>query len=426
MFIQHIGATGLQNITDGDESYISCVEFTVYGLTGSMIPQCVQMTDGPTTGLLAVAPVYFNCGYVNANTGVSYAAGTAITTDGRYIIDTTGAKFALNVTDAGDGDFYVYGKPLAGPAPSFAASGGSSAVTIADGADVAQGTTTDAAVVNPAAAGTVIAELKGLSTILQAAPTAPAPVAGWIAAGAAASGENPVLMGGADVAGNVQNLPMVTNNDALTATTQKTVMTKSLLAVAELTDIVGVNSVHKANADGVSLGNAIPVGNWVYDPVAGAWDRHQLPNGDNSSPTGITGVCEMLFNGTTAKYDRRRNNNDVIGLASAARTSTTSTPDQISYNFQGLIVGVNVTALTATGTLTVTIEGKDAISSTYYTLFTGTAIATTGYFPYQFYPGAAITSGVSAAGRVPRTFRVTVTHGNGVSITYSVNLSMLA
>lgn len=197
MFIQHIGATGLQNITDGDESYISCVEFTVYGFTGSMIPQCVQMTDGPTVGLLAVPPVYFNCGYVNANTGIGYAAGTAITTDGRYIIDTTGAKFALNVTDAGDGDFYVYGKPLAGPAPSFASGGGGGgAVTLAsgavasgaysagsiasgaavsgafaDGSIVALGTTTDAAVTNPASAGTLIALTKGVLTT----PTTPLP-----------------------------------------------------------------------------------------------------------------------------------------------------------------------------------------------------------------------------------------------------------
>lgn len=158
MFIQHIGATGLQNITDGDESYISCVEFTVYGFTGSMVPQCVQMTDGPTAGLLAAVPNYFNCGYVNANTGVSYTAGTAITADGRYIIDTTGAKFALNVTDAGDGDFYVYGKPLAGPAPSFAASGSGGAVTIADGADVALGSTTDTAVGD--ATGTLISHAR--------------------------------------------------------------------------------------------------------------------------------------------------------------------------------------------------------------------------------------------------------------------------
>lgn len=130
MFIQHIGAAGLQPITDGDESYISCVEFTVYGFTGSMIPQTVQQTDGPMPTGIAAAN-FFNAGYVNANTGVSYAAGTAITADGRYIIDTTGAKLALNVTNAGDSDFYVYGKPLAGPAPTFAASSSSPAIATA-------------------------------------------------------------------------------------------------------------------------------------------------------------------------------------------------------------------------------------------------------------------------------------------------------
>lgn len=46
-----------------------------------------------------------------------------------------------------------------------AASGETVAATIADGADVAQGTTTDAAITNPASAGTVIAFLKGLITL---------------------------------------------------------------------------------------------------------------------------------------------------------------------------------------------------------------------------------------------------------------------
>jgi hypothetical protein len=52
----------------------------------------------------------------------------------------------------------------------YAATGVASgpAVTLADGADAAQGTTTDAAVTNPATAGTVISFLKGLITLLAA------------------------------------------------------------------------------------------------------------------------------------------------------------------------------------------------------------------------------------------------------------------
>lgn len=44
--------------------------------------------------------------------------------------------------------------------------GGGGAVTVANGADVAQGTTTDAAVTNPASSATVIAALKGLLALV--------------------------------------------------------------------------------------------------------------------------------------------------------------------------------------------------------------------------------------------------------------------
>lgn len=151
MFSQFIGKIGQYDITDGDETYISCVEFTVYGFTGSMVPQTKQSTDGSA---VPAAPNYFNAAYLNANTGVLYAAGTAITADGRYIIDTTGAVLSLNVTDAGDLSAYVYGKPFLGPGPAGSASSGGGAVTgqvaINDGT-----TTTRLATVKAASAGAV-------------------------------------------------------------------------------------------------------------------------------------------------------------------------------------------------------------------------------------------------------------------------------
>lgn len=73
-------------------------------------------------------------------------------------------------------EILVGGLPLsaANPLPTVAESGGgSTAVTIADGADVAEGSKADAAVTNPASSASVIALLKGwltgLGTIADAA-----------------------------------------------------------------------------------------------------------------------------------------------------------------------------------------------------------------------------------------------------------------
>lgn len=213
MFTYHIGTTGQVDISTGDESFISCVEFTVYGFTGSMIPQTKQQTDGPGP----FTPNYFNCAYVNADTGVAYAAGTAITADGRYIADTTGAYLSLNVTNAGDGDAWVVGKPFMGPAPSFSSGGGGGgAVTIADGADVAEGSTTDAAVGD--ATGTVNGHVRMVAKLASqgaadnsALSTFRLPVMGGTVATSA-----PTLTNGRqapfslDTAGNTRVLPAAT------------------------------------------------------------------------------------------------------------------------------------------------------------------------------------------------------------------------
>lgn len=82
------------------------------------------------------------------------------------------------------------------------AASGSNAVTIADGADVTQGTKADPAVTNPALSATEISLLKGLLTYLA---TTGAKVQGLAADGAAMSG-NPVVAAIVDGSGNVQQI----------------------------------------------------------------------------------------------------------------------------------------------------------------------------------------------------------------------------
>jgi hypothetical protein len=73
-----------------------------------------------------------------------------------------------------------------------------------------------------------------------------------------------------------------------------------------------------------------------------------------------------------------------------------------------------------TGSVTLTIQGKDEASGKYYTLLAGAAVTTNSTNVYTVFPGAPATANVSANDIVPRTFRILVTANNANSATYSV------
>lgn len=116
-------------------------------------------------------------------------------------------------------------------------------------------------------------------------------------------------------------------------------------------------------------------------------------------------------------------------LASAARTATTNSPDQVDPTAEGVHVIINVTALAATPAVTPKIQGKGPLG-TYYDILVGTAITdvTVGTPPavvvLKVGPGITATANVSAADFLPDTWRVVMTHGDTDSITYSVSAVM--
>ena len=136
-----------------------------------------------------------------------------------------------------------------------------------------------------------------------------------------------------------------------------------------------------------------------------------------------------LFNGVT--WDRQRNNEELIMFASAARTATANSPDTTNFNNNsGLLLFVNVSALAATPSVVPQLEYKDSISGVYEPIWIATtAITATGEYVYMFGLG-----GVGSAGEydeavnllIPRTFRLTMTHGDVDSITYSVSSVLLS
>ena len=119
-------------------------------------------------------------------------------------------------------------------------------------------------------------------------------------------------------------------------------------------------------------------------------------------------------------------NKNGTALASAARTATTDSADLSNPDGRGVWVVLDVTAITATPSLTVLIQAKDPASGKYVTLLTGAAVATVSTTTYVVYPGITETANVDVSAPVPKTFRIRVTHADADSATYSVGYSTVS
>lgn len=109
---------------------------------------------------------------------------------------------------------------------------------------------------------------------------------------------------------------------------------------------------------------------------------------------------------------------------SAARTATPAAVTKRCDRFKGCILTIDTTAAGASPSTTPKIEGVTS-SGAVYTLLTGAAITGTGQVVMRVYPGLPATANVSANDLVPQTIKVTMTHGNSTSHTYSVDLVLI-
>lgn len=111
-------------------------------------------------------------------------------------------------------------------------------------------------------------------------------------------------------------------------------------------------------------------------------------------------------------------------LPTAARTATPNTKrvamDGNGTARDGLMVVIDVTAVTATGTLTVLIEGVDPNTGATFTILQSTALAAVAVTVLRVHPNLPASANLVAQTMVPPVYQVTVTHGNAVSMTYGV------
>jgi len=120
-----------------------------------------------------------------------------------------------------------------------------------------------------------------------------------------------------------------------------------------------------------------------------------------------------------------QNGSTTTVMASAARTATENSDDQGNVTGRGVHVAINVTAVTATPSVTFTIQGKDTVNGAYYDILTSAAITATGTTYLSVYPGITAAANVSASDILPRVWRVRAVHADADSITYSVAANLV-
>lgn len=116
---------------------------------------------------------------------------------------------------------------------------------------------------------------------------------------------------------------------------------------------------------------------------------------------------------------------EVVAYASAARTATPAQFVAGCGYARGVAVVVDVTAIVTAPSITVTIEHQDVASGKWVSLLVSAAITTVSTNILRIYPGLVVAANLSANDVLWENLRITVTHANGNSITYSVALHLI-
>lgn len=113
--------------------------------------------------------------------------------------------------------------------------------------------------------------------------------------------------------------------------------------------------------------------------------------------------------------------------ASAARTATPTTFEGQKPSWaRGMHLVIDATAITATPAITFTIQGYSPLGDDAYTILVSTVIATAVTTVLRVYPGLTASANLIANDSIPARWRLTASHGDTDSITYSVAALWLA
>lgn len=118
------------------------------------------------------------------------------------------------------------------------------------------------------------------------------------------------------------------------------------------------------------------------------------------------------------------NNEQREVFESAARTASSNSPEILNQDHRGLHLIIDVTAVTATETVTFTIQGKDPASGEWYDILASAALGAVGTTVLRVYPGLTATANETENDFLPGSWRVSTTHSASGSFTYSVGANL--
>ena len=115
---------------------------------------------------------------------------------------------------------------------------------------------------------------------------------------------------------------------------------------------------------------------------------------------------------------------DITLLSSAERTAAVQSADFENINrHRGILIEIDITAITDTPAVTVTLQGK--IGANYYTILASAALAAVAKTYLRVYPGLTNSNNLIANDFLPDKFRVSVTVGDADPATYSVKAKLI-
>ncbi len=110
---------------------------------------------------------------------------------------------------------------------------------------------------------------------------------------------------------------------------------------------------------------------------------------------------------------------------SKARTADENSASQNNYAYRGVQVMVNISATTASGAGTYTLQGYDELSDSWFTVLASASKDATGFFTLTVYPGIAASSNVSANTVLPKRWRLAWDLTAGTGHTFSASATLL-
>jgi hypothetical protein len=183
---------------------------------------------------------------------------------------------------------------------------------------------------------------------------------------------------------------------------------------------------------------------WGSTPVTACWGPQGGPytpantgqglpvQGSEAAGQSGAGVNPVL----TGRLDGSGNvqadcgNQNLVLLASAARTATTASAAQTNSNARGFLLFLDVTTASGTGGLQIQPQVQDPISGNWVS-YSGSsaAVTATGEYLYVLYPStfSGLSSSVktSCSAPLPPTWRVQIIAGDSSSYTYSLAAALI-